>query len=302
VLRVRLVDRPTPAQRAPIDRFLDEAARTLGAPPLSDHLRLDLANGGAPGFVAAIAVGSDDGDHELGHPVGYAQGSAGNDSTSIEVVVHPDAGERYAEIAAALLTAVLDAVAGPVYWWVHGAGEVHDRVAAAAGLVADRRLLQLRRTLPTGLDAGVSTRPFVVGADEDAWLQVNNRAFAWHPEQGGWDRATLEAREAEPWFDPDGFLLHERDARLAGFCWTKLHPATALDPELGEIYVIAVDPDFVGLGLGRSLTLAGLEAIAARGVTTGMLFVDAGNEPAVGLYTKLGFDTHRVDVAYRRGS
>ena len=190
-------------------------------------------------------------------------------------------------------------VTGPLYWWVHGATDAHDEIAAELGMAAERRLLQLRRRLPMGLEPRVETRPFVVGEDEDAWIAVNNRAFAWHPEQGGWDLPTLHAREAEPWFDPAGFLLHERDGRLAAFCWTKLHPASGADPALGEIYVIAVDPDFGGLGLGRALTLAGLDSIAARGVSTGMLFVDESNAAALGLYRKLGFETHRVDVAYR---
>ena len=47
-----------------------------------------------------------------------------------------------------------------------------------------------------------------------------------------------------------------------------------------------------------ALTAGGLTSLADRGVTTGMLFVDAANAAAIGLYTKLGFTTHRVDRAY----
>ena len=67
---------------------------------------------------------------------------------------------------------------------------------------------------------------------------------------------------------------------------------------LGEIYVIAVDPDFQGLGLGNQLTLAGLASIAARGITVGMLYVDGGNTAAVTLYERLGFTIHRTDRAF----
>jgi mycothiol synthase len=278
--------------RAAVDALLAEAADADGAPPLSDHLRLDLHAGGASGFVAVLL----EGDHGLD---AYAQVSAANESSSVELVVRPERRGDYESIATALLGAAVAATAGPVFWWVHGVQEVDERIAAAAGMTSDRRLLQLRRPLPTGIDTDVVTRPFVVGQDEAAWLLVNNRAFAWHPEQGGWDLPTLQAREADDWFDPNGFLLHERDGRLAAFCWTKLHPATTVDPQLGEIYVIAVDPDFTGLGLGKALTLAGLASIADRGVTHGMLFVDEDNTTAVGLYVKLGFETHRIDVAFR---
>ncbi|MCI0634196.1 MAG: mycothiol synthase, partial [Actinobacteria bacterium] len=150
--------------------------------------------------------------------------------------------------------------------------------------------------------AGVKARTFAPGRDEDAWLAVNNRAFAGHPEQSGWVRATLQRRMAEPWFDPEGFLLavDEHD-RIVGFCWTKLHPAEPGEPEaLGEIFVIGVDPAHHGGGLGRALVVAGLGSLAGRGVRTGMLFVDGANEAAVGLYRALGFETHRRDRAYAR--
>jgi mycothiol synthase len=152
----------------------------------------------------------------------------------------------------------------------------------------------MRRPLPTGLPFTLVTRAFVPGRDDAAWLRVNQRAFAWNPEQGAWSHETLRSRFSEPWFDASGFLVHERDGRLAGFCWTKIHT-----PTLGEIYVVAVDPEFHGLGLGRALTLAGLDSLAKRGVTVGMLFVDADNTAAVSLYGALGFTVHRTDCMYQ---
>jgi mycothiol synthase len=105
---------------------------------------------------------------------------------------------------------------------------------------------------------------------------------------------------AEPWFDADGFLLHERDGRLAGFCWTKVHPAEPAlgDPPMGEIYAIAIDPDFHGQGLGGPMTLAGLAWLAAQGLTVGMLYVESDNHPAVRTYERIGFTVHHVDRAY----
>jgi mycothiol synthase len=168
----------------------------------------------------------------------------------------------------------------------------HDRMAREAGLVLVREVLQLRCSLPAADPEPIDLRPFRPLVDDDAFLEVNNRAFSWHPDQSGWTADHLRAREAEPWFDADGFLLHERDGRLAGFCWTKVHPATDGDPALGEIYVIAVDPAFHGLGLGRALTLAGLRHLAESGLGHGMLHVEADNVGALHLYEDLGFTRH----------
>jgi mycothiol synthase len=157
----------------------------------------------------------------------------------------------------------------------------------------------MRRSLPlSSSDAAhaVTVRAFRPGVDDSTWLDVNNRAFAEHPEQGHWDQATLKARMAQPWFEPAGFVLHEIDGRLAGFCWTKVHRDT--DPVLGEIYVIAVDPDFKGTGLGRAMVVSGLQSLAERGIANAMLYVDAANEAALTMYEHLGFRVHRTDRAF----
>ena len=174
------------------------------------------------------------------------------------------------------------------------AGREDAAIAAEAGLVLVREVLQLRRPLPADPPAPIEVRPFRPGPDDDAFLAVNNRAFRWHPDQSNWTTDDLHHAEAEPWFDADGFLLHERGGRLAGFCWTKVHPATIEDPALGEIYVIAVDPDFAGQGLGRALTLAGLDHLATEGPEVGMLHVEGTNAAARALYDKLGFEEHRA--------
>jgi len=273
--------------------LLDAASAADGQRALSDHQWLELVRGGHPGYAAVIAR---DGDR----PVAYAQVSRGNDAWEVQLVVHPAARDHLRDVGGELLRAALDVIAadggGAVYWWVSRATKDHERLAASLGLTGARRLHQMRRPLPTGIPYDLTTRPFVVGQDEDAWLEVNNAAFRWHPEQGGWTGETLAAREAEPWFDPAGFLLHERDQRLAGFCWTKVHADR--EPVLGEIYVIAVHPDFHGLGLGPALTLAGLDHLAGKGITVGMLYVDGDNTAALRMYDQLGFTIDHTDRAF----
>jgi mycothiol synthase len=185
-----------------------------------------------------------------------------------------------------------------------------EDVADQAGLPHRRDLLQLRRPLPVEADhparrraPALEVRPFRSGADDAAWLEVNNAAFAHHPDQGRETPATLASRTAEGWFDPAGFLVADdpdRPGHLIGFCWTKVHPPTDDAPELGEIYVIGVDPAHHGRGLGVSLVLAGLDHLAGRGVATAMLFVDADNDPARRLYVGLGFEIASRRRVYTR--
>ena len=180
--------------------------------------------------------------------------------------------------------------------WLEEARAGDNEILESVGFRAYRDLLQLRRPLPAA-PSGIETRSFRPGQDEDAFIEVNNRAFSWHPEQSGLTREKLAATMAEPWFDPEGFRLLELDDRLAGFCWTKVHADH--DPVLGEIYVIAVDPDFHGRGLGGPMTLAGLEHLAAAGITMANLYVEADNHAARRVYERLGFAVHSTNRAFR---
>jgi mycothiol synthase len=289
-----------------VSELLDVATQADGHAPLGEHQWLDLVQGGREGFAGLVAW-------EPGHdqPVGYAQLAREPDregharSWQLEFVVDPHHRTDDGAVGRTLVESAVEIVrnegGGHVHLWVSKPTAAHDLIAHAVGLKRGRELLQMRRPLPVEPEiattaAAIDVRPFRPGEDEAAWLVVNNRAFAWHPEQGGWDMATLVEREQLDWFDPDGFLLHERDGRLAGFCWTKVHDDH--DPPIGEIFVIATDPDYQGLGLGRALTLAGLDALARRGITVGMLYVDGENAPALALYRDLGFEVNHVDRAY----
>jgi mycothiol synthase len=277
-----------------VSRLVTDAAEHDGFRPLSDHLWLDFVGRSSPGFAAVLAW---DEQNRIG---GYAQLATANMSTAIELVVTPGERTNISVLAPQLLRAALEAVAsdggGTVHWWVHRSDDLADAIAAEVGLTHGRRLLQMRRALPLDDTTSVETRAFVVGRDEAEWLRVNNAAFHDHPEQGGWTIDTLRQREVETWFDPDGFRLHEREGRLAAFCWTKTHGDTT--PPMGEIYVIAVDPRYHGLGLGRALTIAGLDYLADQDLTVGMLHVDAANTTALALYERLGFTIHHADNAY----
>ncbi|MEA2827042.1 MAG: mycothiol synthase [Actinomycetota bacterium] len=298
---------------AAVSELLDVATAVDGHHPLGEHQWLDLVHGNRHGFAGLVAW---EPGHD--HPVGYAQltreetAAEHGPTWALEYVVDPHHRMANDGIGETLVATALDIVrhegGGRVHMWVPKPTAVHDRVAQAVGMARGRELRQLRRALPVHEQATVAVRPFVPGRDEEAWLEVNNRAFSWHPEQGGWDLETLRHREDQAWFDPSGFLLHERDGKLAAFCWTKVHhehgPGLphghdhAHDRDLGEIYVVAVDPSYQRMGLGRQMVLAGLDWLTSRGIRTAMLYVDADNDGALHLYEEMGFTLDHVDRAY----
>jgi mycothiol synthase len=276
--------------------FLDEVTEHDRHQALGEHKWLDLVHGGRPGFTGLIAT---DPGHD--HPIGYAQLSRHADQWGLEAVVHPEHRGTGVELALVgrALDVVRDAGGGHLHLWVFKPTAIHDAVAHQLGLDRGRDLLNMRVALPIAHDVplpdGISVRGFEAGRDEDAWLDLNNRAFEDHPEQGGWDRETLERRMREPWFDAQDLLLAvDENGTLVGSNWTKLDH----DNAVGEIYVIGVDPSQHSAGLGKALAVAGLRHMSARGMREATLYVDAANEKAVALYRKIGFEQDHLDRAY----
>jgi len=187
--------------------------------------------------------------------------------------------------------------------WSHGDHPAAAAIAAKLGLNRVRELRRMRWVAgdvpQPQLREGVRIRAFVPGQDEAAVVSVNHRAFSWHPEQGALTVEDLVATEQQDWFDPSGFFLAvDASDRLLGFHWTKVHPGP---PEaIGEVYVVGVDPDAQGGGLGKALTVIGMEHLRAAGLRSVMLYVESDNAPAVAVYSKLGFTVWDADVQYGR--
>lgn len=291
--------------------WLVEAATDLdGVRPLSEHVTLHLAHGGDPA-ARNVLVWVDAPDAPV--LAGYAHLDTTDvvEGPSAEVVVRPDLRRRG---FGRLLVQTLAGETGDdrMRLWAHGTLPAAAALAGSLGFAEVRRLRRLRRPLAPPVAAaepppGVELRTFRVGVDEDPWLALNGRAFAHHPEQGSWTRADLDERMAEPWFDPSGFLLAERDGRLVAFDWTKVHGQRSGQQEqahgheaIGEIYVIGVDPSEQGHGLGLVLAVAGLRHLRALGLGAAMLYVEADNAAALRLYERLGFTAWDTDVVYSR--
>ncbi len=289
------------SDRSALTALLARAGAARGHPPLPEPLLRAVNGGGGPSAHGRALLA-----RRKGSLSGSAFVSPATDGTVVlHVVVDPAAKDD--DVASELIDRAVAAAPADasVHLWAMQAGPADDARARAHGFVAERDLLQMRVPLPLPDEVvratrPLATRPFLPGQDEAAWVETNNRAFEGHPEQGSWTVEQLRDRMRANWVDLDGFLLADDPdgPGLIGSCWTKIHWDRA--PALGEIYVIAVDPRHHGQGWGRSLTVAGLQSLAQRGVTNGMLYTDATNQAAVSLYRSLGFTVDHVDRSYRR--
>jgi mycothiol synthase len=320
--RVDVVGRLTPEQIEAVTAVVDDATEADGVRPLSEHVMLHLRYGGdEPARNLLLWHGS--------HLVAYAHLDTTDpvDGPSAEMVVAPET--RRQGFGRTIIAAALEHAHGPLRLWAHGGLAEATLMAEHLGFQRIRVLLQLRRSLfaplpPVVLPDGVTVRTFQPGADDEAWLAVNARAFATHPEQGQWTLQDLRQRMAETWFDPAGFFLAEKEIdghpKLIGFHWTKVHghhvheehlvhthgaePSHSHPDEhghepIGEVYVVGVDPSTQGMGLGRQLTLIGLQHLRSLGLQQVMLYVDESNVAAIRLYESLGFSRWDTDVLFR---
>ena len=279
------------AEQDAVRDLVAEARRADGVAPVGDQVLRELADRRSEHLLVTEA------DESL---VGYLNLTSG----TAELVVRP--GSRRRGIGTAMVRAALDRGGSGIRIWAHGTLPAARSLADALDLRAVRELIQMRRTLrdipERTVPQGISVRGYRGPGDNAELLRVNNAAFSWHPEQGGWTHSDIAARAGEPWFDPDGLFLAVDDATgaLLGFHWTKVHA-----DDTGEVYVLGVDPTARGGGLGRALTLVGLHHLAGRlrhlEEPVVMLYVESDNDAAIRTYQALGFTVTAVDTAYAPG-
>jgi mycothiol synthase len=236
---------------------------------------------------------------EDGQLAGYAQLELGSEWSAGQLVVSPS--HRRQGVGTQLLRRLIMESSSPLRVWAMGDSPAARALATSVEMVRQRELLIMERQLDDELPEPivpprVQIRTFVPGQDEQEWLRVNAAAFANHPEQAFIHLEDLEDRMAEPWFDPNGFFVATVDDAMVGFHWTKQH-----QDQLGEVYVLGIEPSAAGRGLGKALLLTGLRSLQQRGSTRVELYVEADHRAAIGLYLSYGFATVSRDVMYAQG-
>ena len=277
-----------------------------GTPAIAEHVLLHLRHGGDKSDSHLVI-------EENKEVIAYAH----LDTTdlvagpSVEVVVHPQ--HRGKGLGALILKKAIKICGDRTRIWSHG--DLPAAKAIAASLKLERLWSNLLMSKSLGEIQPVTSkcpiRTFIPGLDNQAFLDLNNNVFANYPDQGGWSEDDLKVRLNEDWFETEGFFVAEDRGELIGFCWTKIHGAhthshTGGDDDhgheaLGEIYVLAVNPDYKGQGIGRDLTITGLNYLKYQGLNNVMLYVGDENQPAFKLYKSLGFNEFGSDVMYRVG-
>ena len=277
-----------------------------GTPPIAEHILLHLRYGGDKADSHLLV----DKDNQV---IGYAH----LDQTdlvagpSVELVVDPS--YRGAGVGKALLSEAIKICGKTLRLWVHGEQEAAHNLAASFNFEKIRTVMQMSKSLTDiqllpPIDKEILIRSFLPGIDSDDWLKLNNKVFKDHPEQGGWQLSDLNHRLSEDWFDEKGFFIVERNKQVIASTWTKVHGAHSHDhgseqshahPAIGEIYITAVDPAYVGLGIGKALTITALNYLQYQGLKDAMLYVDFDNKAALNLYGSLGFKLSSNDILYR---
>jgi len=277
-----------------------------GTPPIAEHILFHLRYGGDKADSHLLV----EKDNQV---IGYAH----LDQTdlvagpSVELVVDPS--YKGAGVGKALLSEAIKICGKSLRLWVHGEQEVAHNLAASFNFEKIRTVLQVSKSLTDiqplpVIDKEIIIRSFLPGIDSDAWLELNNKVFKDHPEQGGWQLSDLNHRLSEEWFDEKGFFIVEKNRQVIASTWTKVHgehshdhdgEASHAHPAIGEIYITAVDPEYAGIGIGKALTITALNYLKYQGLTDAMLYVDFDNKAALNLYDSLGFKLSSKDVLYR---
>ena len=275
-----------------------------GTPPIAEHVLLHLRHGGDKSDSHIVFESNN-------QVIAYAH----LDTTdlvagpSVEAVVHPN--HRGKGLGSMILREAIKVCGDKTRIWSHG--DLPAAKAIAASLKLERLWSNLLMSKSLGeIQSVVSKYPirtFIPDLDNQAFLSLNNKVFANYPDQGGWSEDDLKVRLNESWFDKKGFFVAEDKGELIGFCWTKIHGAHTHSHNgeeddhghdaLGEIYVLAVNPDYKGQGVGRDLTITGLNYLKYQGLNNVMLYVGVENKPAFNLYKSLGFNEFGSDVMYR---
>jgi mycothiol synthase len=299
-VEISTVDSLTTDQQDQVFDIIEESSVVDEVKPLSEHVELHLKHGGDKPITHVLAIV---GDKIVGY--GHLDQTDLVAGPSAELVVAPDF--RNEGIAKLILQKIEQNSAGkPLRLWAHGNIKSAQDFAKNLNYHPAREIVQLRRSLLESLSdfslpSDLALATYQGTQDNEIILQINKKSFVNLPDQASWNQGDLTLRLNEEWFNPEGLLIvRTKTNQPVAFCWTKVHGHHHhVHQPIGEIYVLAVLPEFQGQGLGKQLTLWGLHQLRSQNLTEAMLYVDASNESAKRIYLDLGFVLSGSDTLYK---
>lgn len=286
-------------QKASVLKLIDETTAIDNTPPIAEHILLYLRHGGNKADSHLIV-------EKNSQIIGYAYLDKSDliSGPSVQLVVDP----RYRDnsVDKQLLSKAVEICGTNLALWVRGNLPLSNSLLESFAFKKIRSVHQMSKSLNNfqlinKMELQIVFKNFSPEQDSKAWLSLNNRVFKNHPEQGNWELSDLNIRLKEEWFDNKSFFIAEYRNLMIGSIWIKTHSSNKLSltknsRQIGEIYQVAVDPDFQGRGLGKRLIIIANNYLISKGFKNSILYVDESNSSALKLYSSIGFKTSNKDT------
>jgi mycothiol synthase len=298
-VEISTVDSLTQDQQEQVFNIVKHATQVDLVNPLNEHAELHLKHGGDKPISHILAT-------KEGRVVGYGH----LDQTDLvsgpaaEIVVDPEF--RNQGIAKLILRKIEElSNPKPLRLWAHGNVPAAKQFTKNLNYEPIREIIQLKLSLLNVISDLNFANEYKVSTyqgdeDNETILQINKNSFSKLPDQAAWNSQDLQLRLNEHWFDPEGLLILRKDIAPVAFCWTKIHTHDEAEHQpLGEIYVLAVLPEFQNRGLGKQLMFWGLQHLRKKGLSEAILYVDAKNLKAMKIYQEIGFVHSGSDTLYK---
>lgn len=184
--------------------------------------------------------------------------------------------------------------------------EMAKRLFSTMGFRFVRRFLELRLDLSGAHVPEISqiTSPcrYLRRGEEDKLMQIQNRSFA---NTWGYSPNTIEDivyLTGLPQCSPEDIILAWDADRPIAYCWTKTSPreGRAIGGGKGRIYMLGVEVDRRGKGMGKHVLLNGLSHLKGKGIGIVELTVDSENQAACALYRSVGFKVWTSSLWYEK--
>jgi mycothiol synthase len=166
----------TPALQEQVLSLIKAAQDFDNTPAIAEHVLLHLRHGGDKADSHLVVQK----DNQV---IGYAHLDKTDQvaGPSVELVIHPE--HRGSGIGSELLKSAIEVCGNKIRLWSHGDLPQARALAQANNFIKVRTVIQMSKDLTkvSPINCDYQIRSFLPDLDNNAWLTLNNQAFANHP-------------------------------------------------------------------------------------------------------------------------